>query len=187
MSIIVGPYRLSPEFSERRKLQLHCNTEACNAKCCSEGCFLTIHDARRIIALGDAIQPYLVEPYDFSQWNISRPGYISTPVRHPYAPDEQCWFLMNNKLCAIHSYALDQGSAVESVKPYFCLMFPLTLVDIDINVNEIAVDPKAYDTCLVEAEQEKPMYEILESDLRRVIGDQWYEELKRNLRYEPGN
>lgn len=177
MSIILGPYRLSPEFLDKRKLRRRCVEDVCSAECCAEGVFLTLYDAQRIIARGDEIQPYLVEPFDFSKWDISRPGYIGTPVLNGYQPNEQCGFLMRDKRCAIHKFAIDKNIVVNQIKPYFCLMFPLTLIDLDVNVNEIAVDPKAYDTCLIESTQETWLYELLESDLRRVIGDTWYEEL----------
>ncbi|MBI5305243.1 MAG: hypothetical protein HY868_24140 [Chloroflexi bacterium] len=178
MPILIGPHRLSPEFIEKRKLRRHCTDNTCSADCCAEGVFLTLYDAQRIVQLGDALQPYLVEPFDFAKWDLSRPSYLSTPVYQPDTPHEHCWFRMRNKLCAIHSYALEHGIKIEELKPYFCRMFPLTLIDIAINVTEIGVDIKAYDTCLVESDQEHWLFEQFETELRRVIGDDGYVQLR---------
>ncbi len=177
MSIHIGAFRLSPEFLTKRKLRRQCDDYSCNGACCAEGVFLTVYDAQRIVQHGSAIQKYLVEPYDFASWNMTRPGYVSTPVYSRDPQHEHCWFLMRNARCAVHTYALEQGIPVQDLKPYFCRMFPLTLVDLDIDVTEIAIDPKAYDTCLVPAEQENYLFTQFETELRRTIGDAGYAQL----------
>ena len=179
LSINLGPYRLAPELVQKRKLRNRCLGGRCNGDCCTEGVLLTQYGARRIISIGDALQPYLVQPYDFTKWDSTRSSFMDTPVLHRNTPHEQCWFLMRNRHCAIHKYALDHGIPVEDVKPYFCRLFPLSLIDIEINIMELTIDPKAYDTCLIAADEETWVYELFESDLRGAIGDQWYEELKR--------
>ena len=179
LSVIIGPYYIAPELVQKRKLRNRCKEGVCDGACCSTGALLTLYDAQRIVAHGDALQPYLPEPYDFAQWDFSRPSDTCTPMRNDHTSHEQCWFLTHNRRCAIHEYALDRGIPVKDIKPYFCLFFPLTLVDIDINVTEIALDGKCYDTCLVESDEAAWVYELFESDLRGAIGDQWYEELKR--------
>ncbi len=181
MFITVGPYRLAGEFFEKRKLRNQCVNGTCSGACCKEGVYLNLYDAQRIVAHQDKIQPYLAEPFDFSKWDFSRPSYISTPVRHADTPHETCWFQMHNQRCAIHAYALDAKITLKDIKPYFCLFFPLTLTDIDINVSEIGVDPKAYDTCLVASETEAWLYQQFEDDLRQAIGDEYYAEIKRRF------
>ncbi len=176
--IVIGPYRFSPEFFQKTRLVNRCKI-SCAQECCNEGCFLTIHDARRVLARRDQIQPYLVEPFDFESWDLSRPADIATPVRAEGTPEQQCWFLRANKHCALHSFALDHGLPVDSIKPYFCLMFPLTLVDIDINVNEITVDNKAYSTCLIEGNHETYLYQQFETELRQYVGDDTFSEIER--------
>lgn len=178
MSVIVGSFRLSPEFFVRVRLRNQCIV-GCTSRCCEEGVSATLYEVERIKAHADAIQPYLIEPYDFDSWDISRPADISTPLLNENKPGERCWFLRANGMCALHSLALDQGMPVPAIKPYFCLFFPLTLIDLDINVTEIAVDGKAYDTCLVPTEGEGWLFKQFERELRRVIGDANYAELER--------
>jgi hypothetical protein len=179
MSVIVGAFRLSPEFFIRKRLRYQCHTRGCNGDCCTEGVSITLPEVARIKEHADALQSYLIEPYDFDSWNLERPADLSTPLLNENKPGEQCWFLRHNRLCAIHSYTLDQGMPVAALKPYFCRFFPLTLIDIDINVSEIAVDGKAYDTCLVPSESETWLYKELEPELRRVIGDANFAELEK--------
>lgn len=179
MSVIVGSFRLSPEFFVRTRLHNQCAEHGCDGDCCSEGVTATLYEVARIKAHADEIQPYLIEPYDFDSWDLSHPADIGTPLLNENQPGEQCWFLRKNRLCALHSLALEKGLPVASIKPYFCLFFPLTLIDLDINVTEIAVDGKAYQTCLVEGEQDTYLFKQFEAELRRVIGDANYHELLR--------
>ena len=178
MSVIVGSFRLSPEFVVRTRLRNQC-LENCHAGCCEEGVSATLYEVERIKKHADGIQPYLIEPYDFNSWDLSRPADISTPLLNLNKPGEQCWFLRANRKCALHSYALDKGMPIASIKPYFCIFFPLTLIDLDINVSEIALDGKAYDTCLIESDCEGYLFRQFERELRRVIGDVNYTELEQ--------
>lgn len=181
MSVIVGSFRLSPELFVRTKLRNQCIEQCHDGHCCEEGVSATLYEVARIKEHAADIQPYLIQPYDFDKWDLSRPADIGTPLLNENKPGEQCWFLRANRLCALHTFALEKGMPVASIKPYFCLFFPLTLIDLDINVTEIAVDGKAYDTCLVEGEREGFLFRQFERELRRVIGDANYRELE--MRY----
>jgi len=181
MSVIVGSFRLSPEFFTPTHLKNQCAVNGCDGDCCSGGVAATLYEVARIQAHADDIQPYLVEPYDFQKWDLSHPADIDTPVLYEDKPNQQCWFQRANRLCALHSLALDKGIAVPAIKPYFCLFFPLTLIDLDVNVTEISVDGKAYETCLVPSETETYLFREFETELRRVIGDANYDELARRF------
>jgi len=179
MSVIVGSFRLSPEFFTPTRLKYQCAVLGCDGDCCSGGVTATLYEVARIKAYADQLQAYLVEPYDFDTWEIAHPSDIGTPVLNEEKPNQQCWFQRANRLCALHSLALDKGMPVPAIKPYFCLFFPLTLIDLDINVTEIAVDGKAYETCLVPSDTETYLFKEFEQELRRVIGDANYDELLR--------
>ncbi len=180
MTVSIGSFRLSPEFFQKTRFVNRCLAE-CARECCTEGVWLSIHDAHRIVEHGDQFQTYLIQPIDLQQWNLSRPANISTPLMEEGTPNERCWFLMQNGLCALHSFALDKNMPVQRIKPFFCLMFPLTLVDIDINVTEISIDNKAYKTCLIEGTAETWLYEQFAPELRRILGVEGYAELERQF------
>lgn len=178
MSVIVGSFRLSPELFVRTNLYNSCVVK-CNSHCCDGGVTATVYEVARIKEHANEIQPYLMEPYDFDTWDVSHPADIGTPLLNENKPGEQCWFLRENRLCALHTYALDKDMPVPAIKPYFCLFFPLTLIDLDVNVTEIAVDGKAYETCLVPGEREGFLFRQFEQELKRVIGEANYWELER--------
>ncbi len=54
----------------------------------------------------------------------------------------------------MHTLTIEKGVLVVSLKPFFCLFFSLTLIDIDVNVTEIGVDGKSYETCLKPTDNE---------------------------------
>jgi hypothetical protein len=179
MSVIVGSFRLSPELFVRTRLRNQCAVNGCGGGCCSGGVTATLYEVARIKAHAEEIQPYLIEPYNFDEWDVSHAADIGTPVLNEGKPNQQCWFQRHNRLCALHSLALDKGIPVPALKPYFCLFFPLTFIDLDINLTEIAVDGKAYETCLVESDTETFLFKEFENELRRVIGDANFDELLR--------
>ena len=178
MPVTVGPFRLSPEFFVKSRMVNRCMKE-CATDCCDEGVFLTLYDAQQIIERGNEVQPYLIEPLDFEHWDISHPAFITTPVLNEGSAEQRCWFFTKGRLCALHSLAVDNNLPLRSIKPFFCLLFPLTLVDIDINVTEIMLDTKAYKTCLVEGDKESWLYTQFEPEFRRILGDSGYSELER--------
>jgi hypothetical protein len=140
-----------------------------------------LYEAERIKEHAAEIQPYLIEPYDFDRWDLTRAADISTPLLNENKPGEQCWFLRANRHCALHTLALDKGEPVGSIKPYYCLLFPLTLITLDHNVTEIGVDGTAYETCLVESARQGYLFRQFEPELRRLIGDANYHELERRF------
>ncbi len=178
VSVIVGSFRLNPELFVRSRLRNQCN-DGCTSKCCSGGVTATVYEVERIKSHADQIQPYLIEPYNFDEWTTPHAADIGTPLMNEDKPGQQCWFLRGNKLCSLHTLALDQGQPVASIKPFFCLFFPLTLIDLDINVTEIGIDGKAFETCLVESDTEGWLFKQFESDLRHRIGDANYWELEQ--------
>ncbi len=178
MSVTIGSFRLSPEFFLKTHLVNRCVNE-CARECCNEGVWLSLYDARRIIERAADLQPYLPAPVQFEAWDLSKTSFITTPLRNAGTPHERCAFLTPDRLCAIHAMALDKNIPLQSIKPYFCLMFPLTLSDLDINVTEITIDSKAYRTCLVEGTEETWLYEQFEPDLRKILGDAGYAEIQR--------
>lgn len=178
MSVIVGSFRLSPELFIRTKLRNRC-IEHCPGDCCSEGVSITVQQVEKIKAVADELQPYLIEPYDFSTWDVSHGADIGTPVLNEDKPNSQCWFLRGNRLCAVHTLTIDKGVPVASLKPFFCLFFPLTLIDLDVNVTEIGVDGKSYETCLKPSEHEGYLFRQFERELKRVIGEANYWELEQ--------
>ncbi|MCC7162732.1 MAG: hypothetical protein IT331_09585 [Anaerolineae bacterium] len=178
MSIVVGGYHLSPELFRKTNLKNSC-VEQCNSACCSGGVSITVQQVERIKQYADELQPYFIEPYDFSKWDTSRGADLGTPLLNEDKPGEQCWFLRSNRLCGLHTFALDKGMPVAFLKPFFCLFFPLTLIDLDVNVTEIGVDGKAYETCLVPGEGEGYLFRQFEQELKRIIGEAHYWEMEQ--------
>lgn len=178
MSVTIGQFRLSPEFFNRTRLVNRCLKDCANL-CCDEGVFLTLYDAQQVLDHREEIQPYLIKPLDFDSWDISRTAFITTPVFDEGGPHQRCWFFTKGQRCALHSLAVDKNLPLRSIKPFFCVLFPLTLVDLDFNVTEITVDAKAYKTCLVEGNEEGWLYVQFEPELRRILGEDGYAELTR--------
>ena len=176
--VTIGSFRLSPEFFVKTRLVNRCFRQ-CAAACCDEGTWLTLYEARQIGDYRDEIQPYLEQPLDLDAWDLSHPAFLYTPLLNPGTLHQHCWFFTQERRCALHAVALDKKIPLRAVKPFFCMLFPLTLVDIDINQTEIAIDAKAYETCLVQGEKETWLYEQFEPDLRRILGAEFAELQRR--------
>ena len=125
MSIIVGGFHLSPELFRTTNLRNSC-IEQCNSNCCNGGVSITVQHVERIKEYADELQPYFIEPYDFNSWDTSRGADLGTPLLNENMPGEQCWFLRSNRLCGLHTFALDKGiPAFGSVAPTVAENSPL--------------------------------------------------------------
>jgi hypothetical protein len=123
----IDPEILLPRFSPG------CSMCHCNGTCCAEGVLLDLRDKERILAHADLIKQYL-EPHqehDAAKWfdqsiehDIDFPSGLcdGTATR-----DGGCVFLDSKGLCALQKTAMAEGMDKFSLKPFYCVAFPLVI------------------------------------------------------------
>ena len=181
MSIIVGAFHLSPELFRTNQICANSLYRTNVTRAAVAAVYrITVHEVDRIKEHADEIQPYLIEPYDFDTWDISHAADIGTPLLNENKPGRAMLVFARRTACALCTRLhWTRECRSLAIKPFFCLFFPLTLIDLDVNVTEIGVDGKAYETCLVPGESEGYLFRQFEQELKRVIGEAHYWELEQ--------
>lgn len=100
----------------------------CNDWCCQWGCDVNLGERDAILAVKDALQPFVPTPADkwFGDEIFSDPEYPTGRFVRANRVKGACVFLSpSGRGCAIHSYALAKGRDYHSIKPMVCWLFPV--------------------------------------------------------------
>lgn len=183
--------RIDRRLLEKR-LSQRCNVAECQSWCCTGGVWLDLGQKENILANADMIKPYLPpERRDESQWFDGEieehPDYPSgrgegttvvADLTHPAG--QTCIFLRpGDRHCALQVASTANGQHPWALKPFYCALHPIAmegdLVQLDDD-NEIYLEGGH---CQRPGAEPIPLYSLFESELRMVLGDERYEELRR--------
>ncbi len=181
--------RIRPEVLQKR-FAAGCSMNNCNAKCCRAGVHLDIGDQKRILDHADLVRKYM-EPHqekDSSGWfeelkddkDFPSGQCVSTQVKH-YG----CVFLDNGGRCVLQKAAIAEGMPRFSLKPYFCVAYPVTIENGEI----ITDDPDfTYRTecCSTVEKGDLTVLDVCSMELEFMFGKEGLEELKEFARAVPG-
>lgn len=177
---------LAKSFTQR------CRTEECLSWCCTSGVWVDLREKDRILENADKIKPLLPpDRRDEANWfDGERDSHLDFPsgwgegtavVDDPTHPaGETCVFLRpDDRRCALQSAAIANGEGPWGLKPFFCVLHPLTteggLLRLD-DGNEIYNEGGHCQRANVEA---APLYVTFRTELEFVLGQDGYQELAR--------
>ncbi len=177
------------------RLSARCRVAECQSWCCTGGVWLDLGQKDNILANAEMIKPFMPpDRRDLSQWfdgeleeHADYPSgwgegtRVVTDRTHPAG--QTCIFLRpEDRFCALQVASTTNGQHPWALKPFYCALHPITmegdliLLDDD---NEIYLEGGH---CQRPGSEPMPMYELFEGELRLVLGDDRYEELKRLAR-----
>jgi hypothetical protein len=180
-------HRLLKEFSLRR-----CGLGECRAWCCGMGVWVDLEHQQRVLAHADLVRPYLpperhderawfdgevVEDSDFPSGRCTGTSVVARPD-HPLGT--ACTFLREDYRCALQMAGAENGLGRWGLKPFFCALHPLTFEDgrrvtLDDD-NELYIGGGSCQRVQVDW-RPLPLYQVMEDELRLVLGDDGYAEL----------
>jgi hypothetical protein len=185
MSTSVSPRLLRSEPLRR------CRLEECRAACCSYGVWVdrTLVDEIRLnIPLVSAhMEPDRCNPADWFDEDIENDEHsLSGQVIHTTVfPDPAreagtcCVFLRADHKCALQVAGDVNSGQPWQLKPFYCIVHPLVFDEggqITLFENpELLSEPAS---CLRSADQSTKLVETFEPELRYLLGDRAYEDLK---------
>ncbi|MFC1997138.1 DUF3109 family protein [Chloroflexota bacterium] len=168
-----------------------CMLDECHAACCLHGAWVDQIEIKDILSHADLIGPHMrLELADPSEWFDERreadQHAISGEVGHTTvlpAPEHYggtaCIFLRSDHKCALQT-AADVGLLHPwRFKPFYCILHPLdlddqgriTLDDTDLMLAELG-------SCLRPEKQPIPLIETFADELRYLLGEKGYRQLK---------
>ena len=182
--------RLNPRMLQSEAVR-RCTLGECRAACCLHGAWIDRVEIEDIQAHADLIAPHmppgLTDPADwFDDRCESDPYAISGEVGHSdVLPDSEhyggtaCIFLRSDHKCALQAAASEVGLHPWRFKPFYCILHPLDLDEQGrITLDETDLLLAEPGSCLRPAEHPTPLIETFAPELRYLLGEKGYRQLK---------
>lgn len=184
--------KVNPRLNKSELLQ-RCKLEKCQGVCCSYGVWMDKGEVQDILEHSAWICPHmppgLEEPDLWFEDRKEADEYApSGEVIHSTVVDDSdsvrgttCVFRRKDHKCALQVAADAKGFHPWRFKPFYCVLHPLDLDEegqITLPDFEEIIDEPA--SCLRSAAKPIPLLVTFEEELRYLLGDAAYEDLKSN-------
>ena len=169
-----------------------CRLSECHGACCIFGVWTDQREMEDILANAALIQPYMPEGcQDPADWFAAyedhdefSPSKLVVHTAVETKPEHyggtSCIFWCSDGKCALQVASVKNGFQPWRFKPYYCLLHPLDLDEKGrITVDDTQTLIEEFGSCLRPADKEIPLVETFEEELRYLLGDKAYEELKQ--------
>jgi Zn-finger nucleic acid-binding protein len=177
-----------------------CHIPECQAWCCTGGVWIDLGERDRILAHAEQIKPFMrPERQDERLWfdgerdeSLDYPTGVGTGTSvvkdetHPVG--NTCIFLRpEDRYCAIQSSSMAKGDNPWALKPFYCILHPITMDGKKIQLdddNEIYIEGGS---CQRPSDVARPLIDTFDAELQFVLGVDAYAELKRQAAHlKPG-
>lgn len=154
----------------------------CNGECCNYGVFTDSKEAEFILSIKDKIIPLMDESQskDTSDW-FEAPekdeDFESGIAVGTQIINDKCAFLDKNGLCTLQKLAITEGKHQWEYKPIYCILFPLTIFEGAITIDDEHIDRLSY--CNKFGIGERTIYEACKEELQHFLGPEGFAELEK--------
>lgn len=128
----ISKLQVDPKIFTQR-FSLDCSMCNCDGTCCAEGVFLDVKEKEMILAHADIIKKYL-EPKqekDITKWFDNEiqndSDFPSGKCDSTAVNGNGCVFLCSKGLCALQKTAIAEGMDKFTLKPFYCVAFPISI------------------------------------------------------------
>ena len=175
-----------------------CKLEECRAACCLYGVWIDRAEAQEILNNAGLIQPHLPaknqNPDDwFDDRQEADDHSLSGQVVHSSVLEDAnhysgtaCVFLRPDFKCALQVAGETSGFDPWHFKPFYCILHPLDLDNygsITLDESNILLNEPA--SCLRRASGPIPLSKTFEPELRYLLGERAYQQLRSYSRSSP--
>jgi hypothetical protein len=189
-NIVANGIAVERRLLESRPLR-RCQLHECHAHCCSCGVYLTVEDARKVLAHEATVLPHMpVERRDSAawfDWNLEpdddhpQGGTLASTNVAPDAthPAKQsCVFLRPDRKCALQVASIANGQHPWHLKPFYCALYPLVFHEHQLILDDENLVYLEDGTCTRPAcgGESVPLYRLLEVEMKLALGETGYAE-----------
>jgi hypothetical protein len=174
-----------------------CTLGECQGACCVFGVWVDTREVADILSHASLIQPFMpVENRNPGEWfapiededKHSPTGkVIHTAVEnHPeHYGGTACIFWMKDARCALQVAGAENGLHPWRFKPYYCILHPLDQDDEGrITLDEVVELVNEPGSCLRPADRAIPLVETFEEELKYLLGEKIFNEVKQTVNEE---
>ena len=163
-----------------------CNIGICGGECCDWGVYMDKDFKNIIMKFEKEIQDVMDENQikDSGQWfekeivndsDFPSGFAIGTEIYENKSGNEQCIFKDKNNFCSIQVMAMKNNMHKWAVKPKYCIMYPLTIVDNVLTYDEEHSEKLHY--CGIHHEENftTTVFEAMREEIKFVLGMECYD------------
>ena len=153
----------------------------CNGECCYYGVYTDLKERDVILGIQDKIIPLMDETQttDVSKW-FEEPekdeDFDSGVAVGTELHNSKCVFLDKQGLCTLQKLAILNNEHKWKYKPLYCILFPLTIYNGAITVDDEHID--RLKTCNKFPSAATTIYETCTEELKHLLGEAGFAELE---------
>lgn len=166
-----------------------CDIGICGGQCCDWGVYMDRDFQKVIMEYEEQIKESMDEfqPKEKSKWfekelEIDKDfpsGFaLGTELYLNSRGTTQCVFKDKNNYCSLQVVAMKNGSHKWSIKPTYCILYPLTVIDNILTYDD--EHSKKLDYCGIDKEHNftQTVFEAMKEEIKYVFGNECYEYLE---------
>lgn len=152
----------------------------CNGECCHYGVYTDLKEHENILAIKDKIIPLMDETQSTNISDWFEPAEEDDDFESGVAVgteivNEKCAFLDKNGLCVLQRLALEEGEHKWKYKPIYCVLFPLTIYQNTLTIDDEHIDRLIY--CNKFPISDSTIFDACKEELEFFFGKEGFEEL----------
>jgi hypothetical protein len=166
----------------RQRFIAGCSVANCNADCCKGGVWVDRNERETILTYAERIQRHMEssQEHNPARWfednelldsDFPSGQAIGTQVR-----DSGCVFLKSDGKCVLQTAAVAEGLEEFSLKPFFCVAFPITIEDGTLMVDDPDLTNRQL-CCSMVQHGTLTAIEVYSNELKSVLGNDGLNEL----------
>jgi Fe-S-cluster containining protein len=157
-----------------------CNIGLCSGECCWYGVYTDLKERDFILENKEIIKQYMDETQtkDETKWFEEveedadfESGYCAGTQIY----NHKCVFLDKNGYCSLQKAAMDRGEYKWKYKPIYCVIFPLTIYNGTLTVDDEHIARLHY--CSKPRHQTSTVFDATKDELIYLLGEDGYNEL----------
>lgn len=147
----------------------------CSGECCLYGVYMDLNEAKRILNNKNKLIPLFDETQtkDINKWfeppekdeDFESGVAIGTEINN-----HKCTFLDKDGLCTLQKLALNEGEYKWKYKPEYCILFPLTVYEGALTIDDDHID--RLKTCNKNPMPETSIFEACREELKHFFGEE---------------
>ncbi len=159
-----------------------CDVKSCKGACCRWGVFVDISESDKILANAEMIRRYM-EPHQehnpqlwFEKIEVSDTDFPSGRSVGTQVFDYGCVFLDNAGLCTLQKACIAEGLNQFSLKPFYCIAYPLTIEKNVLLIDEVELE-NGKPCHIINLDGRLTIFEVCAMEFDYVLGKEGVKEL----------
>jgi len=158
-----------------------CGPYQCDGACCCDGVWVDIKERDRILEEKELIKKYMDETQNKNEeeWFAEyweNEDFPSGKAVGTTIQNKNCVFLNKEGRCVIQVATTLEGRDRWDIKPFYCVMFPVSVDEKTLTFDEHMEDEDA-SCCNIFPEYQTPMFAACKEELIYALGEDGYQQM----------